>query len=101
MNTSHVMRASLVMAACCVLNAVFTAPARSAGSPACPGDNGGLSLSPGFCANVFADNLGHIRHMAFSDAGVLYVNTWSGEYYDNDKVPDGGFLIALQDTKKA
>jgi hypothetical protein len=34
-----------------------------------------------------------------SDANVLYVNTWSGEYYDNDKVPAGGFLIALQDTK--
>ena len=26
--------------------------------PACQGDNGGLTLSPGFCATIFADNLG-------------------------------------------
>lgn len=37
--------------------------------------------------------------MVVSDSNVLYVNTWSGEYFDNDKVPAGGFLIALQDTK--
>ncbi len=75
----------------------------SAGSEAsvCKGDNGGLSLSPGFCATLFADNIGHARHMAVSDAGVVYVNTWSGEYFDNDKVPDGGFLVALQDTQHA
>jgi glucose/arabinose dehydrogenase len=65
----------------------------------CKGDNGGLSLSPGFCATIFADNVGHARHMAVSDAGVVYVNTWSGDYFDNDKVPDGGFLLALQDTQ--
>ena len=31
---------------------------------ACVGDNGGITLPPGFCATVFADNLGHARHMA-------------------------------------
>jgi len=30
---------------------------------------------------------------------VVYVNTWSGTYYGNDKTPAGGFLVALQDTK--
>jgi glucose/arabinose dehydrogenase/mono/diheme cytochrome c family protein len=33
--------------------------------------------------------------------GVVYVNTWSGRYYantENAKAPDGGFLLALQDT---
>ena len=48
---------------------------------------------------VFADNLGHARQMVFGPDGVLYVNTWSGTYYHNDKVPPGGFLIALKDSK--
>ena len=68
---------------------------------ACPGDNGGLTLSPGFCATIFADNLGHVRHMTFAPNGALYVNTWSGRYYRNDTPPAGGFLIALKDTKGA
>jgi glucose/arabinose dehydrogenase len=66
---------------------------------ACPGDNGGLSLPSGFCATVFADNLGHVRHMTVAPNGVLYVNTWSGRFYHNDKPPAGGFLIALKDSK--
>ena len=65
------------------------------------GDNGGLSLSPGFCATIFADNIGHARHMSVAANGVVYVNTWSGRYYGNDKPPAGGFLLALQDTKQA
>ena len=65
----------------------------------CVGDNGGITLSPGFCATVFADNLGHARQMAFGPNGVLYVNTWSGRYYKNDKPPAGGFLVALKDNK--
>src|SRR6266436_3861587 len=66
---------------------------------ACPGDNGGITLSPGFCATVFADNIGHARHLAVAPNGVVYVNTWSGRYYGNDTPPPGGFLVALQDTK--
>jgi glucose/arabinose dehydrogenase len=65
----------------------------------CTGDNGGLALSPGFCATVFADNLGHVRHMAVAPDGVLYVNTWSGRYFHNDPPPGGGFLVALKDSK--
>jgi len=77
---------------------VAAAPAFAA---ACPGDNGGITLSPGFCATIFADNLGHVRHMTFAPNGVLYVNTWSGRYYRYDTPPAGGFLIALKDTKGA
>jgi glucose/arabinose dehydrogenase len=69
------------------------------GSGGCPGDNGGITLSPGFCATVFADNLGHVRHLVVAPNGVVYANTWSGKYYHNDTPPPGGFLIALQDTK--
>ena len=66
---------------------------------ACAGDNGGITLSPGFCATIFADNVGHVRHMAVAPNGVLYVNTWSGRYFHNDTPPAGGFLVALKDTK--
>ena len=68
-------------------------------SPACAGTNDGLTLPSGFCATVFADKLGHPRHLAVAPNGVVYVNTWSGRYYGNDTPPPGGFLIALQDTK--
>src|SRR5206468_3187550 len=65
---------------------------------ACAEDNGGITLPAGFCATVFADNIGHARHLVVAPNGVVYVNTWSGRYYGNDTPPAGGFLVALQDT---
>lgn len=65
----------------------------------CKSDAGGITLSPGFCATVFADKLGHARHMVVGSNGVVFVNTWSGRYYHNDTPPPGGMLVALQDTK--
>ena len=41
----------------------------------CSGDNGGITLPPGFCATVFADNVGHARQMVVAPNGVVYVNT--------------------------
>jgi glucose/arabinose dehydrogenase len=73
-------------------------PAQAQSAP-CPGDNGGITLSPGFCATVFADHLGHSRHLVVAPNGTVYVNTWSGRYYHNDAIPPGGFLIALQDSE--
>jgi glucose/arabinose dehydrogenase/mono/diheme cytochrome c family protein len=65
---------------------------------ACPEDDTGLRLPAGFCATLFADAIGHARHLAVAANGVVYVNTWSGRYYGNDKPHAGGFLVALQDT---
>jgi glucose/arabinose dehydrogenase/cytochrome c5 len=67
----------------------------------CTGDSGGITLPAGFCATVFADNIGHARQMVVAPNGVLYVNTWSGRYYGNDRPPAGGFLVALQDSTGA
>jgi len=64
---------------------------------ACPNDNSGLQLPAGFCSTIFADGIGHARHMVVAPSGILYVNTWSGRYYGNDTPPAGGFLVALQD----
>jgi glucose/arabinose dehydrogenase/cytochrome c5 len=65
---------------------------------ACARGNGGITLPAGFCATVFADHIGHARHMVVAPNGVLYVNTWSGRYYGNDTPPPGGLLVALQDN---
>ena len=65
----------------------------------CQGDNGGLTLSPGFCASIFADNLGHVRHIVVAPDGEVYANTWSGRYFPNSPPPAGGFLLALRDTR--
>jgi glucose/arabinose dehydrogenase len=58
-----------------------------------------LSLPQGFCASVFADQIGHARHIAVASDGTVFVNTWSGVFYGNDTPPPGGFLVALKDTK--
>ena len=68
-------------------------------SSACAGGNGGLVLPDGFCATVFADSIGHARHIAVNSNGDVYVNTWSGAYYQTPAHP-GGFLVAARDTDR-
>ncbi len=92
----------LVLAAGCVVSFVVSAqnqpsPGKKAESAPCSPDDSGLTLPAGFCATVFADGIGHTRHVAVGPNGVVYVNTWSGDYYNFDKPHEGGFLVALQD----
>jgi glucose/arabinose dehydrogenase/mono/diheme cytochrome c family protein len=93
-----------VAAAALMLATPMLARSQTAGTDAAPGrpacaDDAGLRVPAGFCASIFADNLGHVRHMVVAPDGVLYVNTWSGSYYPpNSPPPPGGFLIALEDT---
>ena len=96
----------VVLATVCAVSASVPAQNQSnqaseAKNQACPNDESGLKLPAGFCVTVFADGIGHARHMAVAPNGVLYVNTWSGTYYGNDTPPAGGFLIALQDKNGA
>lgn len=90
--------AAWVAIAVCSISLGSTNATASTVSAACPGDDSGLTLPPGFCATIFADDIGHARHLAVSSGGVVYVNTWSGVYFGNDTPHDGGFLVALQDT---
>ncbi len=53
------------------------AEAQSAAA-ACPQNDSGLKLPAGFCATIFADGIGHARHLVVAPNGVVYVNTWSG-----------------------
>lgn len=66
---------------------------------ACTGDNGGITFPAGFCATVFADTIGHARHIVVNSNGDVYVNTWSGKYFKTPAHP-GGFIVALRDTNK-
>ena len=64
----------------------LTAAAHAAPTP-CVND-AGLSLPRGFCATVFADGLGHPRHLTVADNGVVYVDTW-GRHGSDPAVADG------------
>lgn len=74
------------------------AAAAQANFQSCANDQTALHLPAGFCATLFADRVGHARHLVVAPNGVVYVNTWSGSYFHNDMVHSGGFLVALQDT---
>ncbi|HEY4972223.1 MAG TPA: hypothetical protein VII41_01365, partial [Steroidobacteraceae bacterium] len=105
--TSSVQQSPLLVRAMALVAVLFAAalhgeaaPVRAAEPPnGCPADDGGIALPPGFCATVFADNIGHARHLVVAANGVVYVNTWSGGYYGNRPPPPGGFLVALKDTR--
>ena len=88
----------VVLSAVIVLNLAVSAQEHvSPGKKSCVHDDSGLKLPAGFCATVFAEGIGHARHLVVSPSEVVYVNTWSGDYYDFDKTHEGGFLVALQD----
>lgn len=89
---------SISLAVLASLPALCAHAAQSENKPACPGGDPGITLPSGFCATIFADGVGHARHIAVADNGVVYVNTWSGRYYGKrGKTHEGGFLVALQD----
>jgi len=106
---NHYMKRLFVLSLSSLAASTATVPAPAAEAPppmmmsaaSCPGNNAGLVLSQGFCATIFADNIGHARHLVVAPNGVVYVNTWSGRYYKDDTPPAGGFLVALRDTKGA
>jgi glucose/arabinose dehydrogenase/mono/diheme cytochrome c family protein len=87
--------------AAALLASASSSAADTLSSTSCPSDDSGLTLPAGFCATVFADGIGHARHLAVAPSGVVYVNTWSGRYFGNDTPHEGGFLVALQDTTGA
>jgi glucose/arabinose dehydrogenase len=97
MPSNERVKITLPSAVLVVVMAAAAAP-HSATAAECQNQDAGITLSPGFCATVFADNLGHVRHLAVSGDNVVYANSWSGRYYHNDTPPPGGFLLALKDT---
>jgi glucose/arabinose dehydrogenase len=62
----------------------------AANAPQCDPNNGGITLPAGFCATVFADNLGVARHMAVASNGDVYVALQS--------LHDGAGIVVLRDS---
>jgi len=93
---------AVLSAACTPSDTHSTASADSlagaAAAPKCVGDPGGITVPAGFCATVFADSLGHVRHLVVAANGDVYANTWSGKYYPDGSTPSRPFLVALRDT---
>ena len=90
--------AAAAAAAFCAIAPAVPSGGADAAPSSCAGDDSGLTLPAGFCATVFADGIGHARHLVVAESGVVYVNTWSGRYYGDDTPHAGGFLVALKDT---
>ena len=78
-----------------------TGASKKAKTAQCSSNEAHLKLPSAFCATVFADGIGHARHLAVASNGVVYANTWSGDDYDFDKIHEGGFLVALSDKTGA
>ena len=75
----------------------------SAANPQCDEGNGGITLPPGFCASVFADEIGVARHMVVTPNGDLYValEDASRSSANSTKVRGDngrGGIMALRDT---
>ncbi|HUR94874.1 MAG TPA: PQQ-dependent sugar dehydrogenase [Gemmatimonadales bacterium] len=72
-------RFSLCAAALLVLAAAMRAPViRTLPAGPCVPDNGGLRLPDGFCASVFASDIGAVRHIAIAPDGALYAAASAG-----------------------
>ena len=78
--------------------AASTAALAAATPPGCDADDGGLRLPTGFCAAVFADHIGHARHLAVAPNGECHANTWVAA--DDPVAPPGGFIVALRDADR-
>jgi glucose/arabinose dehydrogenase len=84
------------LSVCVVAGSTGMAGQRAA-SPACDPDNGGLTLAPGFCAKVVADDLGAARNLVVAPNGDVYVTIQRGVRAPGQP-PQPGFLMALRDT---
>lgn len=65
-------------------------------APGCADDNAGLTLPTGFCASIFAENLGGPRHMSVAPNGDLFVSRQTRARGDTAQ---GGVLV-LRDTNR-
>ena len=72
----------------------------------CTGDSSGLTLPAGICATVFADSIGHARHIVVASNGDVYV-TLEGtqpspekQVSGQTKTPQPASFVGLRDTTR-
>ena len=90
-------RSAVLLLLTFVCSHVAPTAAQKRAAPACDADNGGLTLPPGFCATVIADNLGAARNIAVAQNGDVYISLRSGARAQGQP-PQPGYLLALRDT---
>lgn len=93
MTTVAQLTATLILAG--LTGLACLAPER-APAPPCDPDNGGLTLPDGFCATVFADELGRARHIDVAPNGDVFVAIRDVRTRDGSVEPGG--VIVLRDT---
>lgn len=86
-----------------IVAACGTGEKPSAANPQCDEGNGGITLPPGFCASVFADEVGVARHLVVTLTGDVYVALEDSRRSSaNSTKVSGengrGGMIALRDT---
>lgn len=81
------MKALLPFAA---LSWILLVAAGSAHASGCNADNGGITVPSGFCAKVFAKNVGALRHLVVGPHGTVYAAL--------SERKDGGGIAVLKDT---
>ena len=64
----------------------------------CAGDNAGLTLPAGICASIFADSVGHARHVVVASNGDVYT-TIEGTGRSTSAAPAVS-VVALRDTTR-
>lgn len=75
-------------------------PVPVAGQPQCDSGNGGITLPQGFCASVFADEIGVARHVAVGPDGIVYVALEPGNRTSagTSRRRESGGIVVLQDA---
>jgi glucose/arabinose dehydrogenase len=88
------MRISIFLSVAALVPAISAAQAprqARAAEPRCAPDNGGITLTPGFCASIFADSLPGPRHLTVAANGDVFVSLQGGR-------GGSGGVIGLRDT---
>src|SRR5262249_50872786 len=83
----------------CAAGSVVVSGQRGA-SPAafkCDTGNGGLTLPPGFCAGVIANNLGVARNLVVAANGDIFMSIRTGARAEGQP-PQPGYILGLRDT---
>ena len=94
--SSAIRRVSSVCAAAGIGAVALMMTVNGQSKIACDPDNGGITLPPGFCALVVANDVGVARHMAVAANGDLFVATQSRG--GRGAPQTGGGVVALHDA---
>jgi glucose/arabinose dehydrogenase len=91
------MKHAIIAFFICALAVSPTVHGQRATTPACDPGNGGLTLPPGFCALVIAEDLGYARNLVVAPNGDIFVSIRSGPTVQG-QAPPPGFIVGLRDT---